>query len=157
MVFRLSFEKFSIKPIYPFFYLAKPRYWKVHDSWNKTHIFAAITITQYWLNDTIVIIFFSDNPTIIYWIKEKNSCFLRITSKAPVRIQQHLYTVFEWIWLSNLQNFIFSCHVLCEKIKVLIFWLKFQVSKYRLRWNAENMTSSIKKKKKSLHCYFTLV
>ena len=41
--------------------------------------------------------FFSDNATIIYWIKEINSCFLRIASKTPVRIQQNLYTVFEWM------------------------------------------------------------
>ena len=40
--------------------------------------------------------FFSQNATIIYWMKETNSCFLRIESKACVRIQQNLYTVFEW-------------------------------------------------------------
>ena len=30
------------------------------------------------------------------WTKETNSCFLRIGSKA-VRIQQNLYTAFEWM------------------------------------------------------------
>ena len=44
------------------------------------------------------LIFFSDNATIIYWMKETNSCFLRIATKAPVRIQQqNLYSAFEWI------------------------------------------------------------
>ena len=76
-------------------------------SWSKTRFFArrnfaASTITQYWLDNTIVIIFFSDNATIVYWIKETNSYFWRIASKAPVRTQQ--YIVFEWIWQSNLQN-----------------------------------------------------
>ena len=55
-------------------------------SWNKTCIFTASTITQYWLYNTIIIISFSDNATIIYRMKETNSCFLRIGSKAPVRI-----------------------------------------------------------------------
>ena len=41
-------------------------------------------------------------------MKETNSCFLRIARKALVRIQQNLYTEFEWISRSNLQNFIFS-------------------------------------------------
>ena len=105
----------------------------------------------------------------------KESCFLRIASKALVRIQQNLYTTFEckgesrhknlcmarvlsfliryfsnfytlhrsdlaaqaapldprleWIWRSNLQNLIFSWQVLHEKMKI-----KFQVSKYCLRW-----------------------
>ena len=30
--------------------------------------------------------FFSDNATIIHWMKETNNCFLRIANKAPVRI-----------------------------------------------------------------------
>ena len=41
--------------------------------------------------------FFSDNATITNWMKETNSCFLRISSKAPVRTQQNLYTTFKWI------------------------------------------------------------
>ena len=59
-------------------------------------------------------------------MKETNSCFLRIASKAPVRIQQNLYTAF----------FPDKCFVRKGR-------LKFQVSIHRLRWNAENMTSSI--------------
>ena len=89
-------------------------------SWSQTRIFAASTITQYWLDNTTITIFFSDNATIIYWMKETNSCFLRIASKAPVRIQQNLYTAFEWIWRSNLQNFIFSWRVLREKKKIKV-------------------------------------
>ena len=89
------------------------------DSWSKTHIFAASTITQYWLNKTIII-FFSDNATVIYWMKETNSCFLRIASKAPMRIQHNLYTAFEWIWRSKLQNFIFCSRVLREKMKIKV-------------------------------------
>ena len=42
-------------------------------SWSKTRIFAASTITQYWLDNTIIIFFISDNATIIYWMKEANS------------------------------------------------------------------------------------
>ena len=57
----------------------------LHNSWSKTRIFAASTIMQYWLDNTIIIIFFSDNETIIYWMKETNSYFLRIASKAPVK------------------------------------------------------------------------
>ena len=87
---------------------------------DKRRIFAASIITWYWLDDTIVIIFFSDNATLIYWLKETNSCFSRIASKAPVRIQQNLYTVFEWIWQSNLQNSIFSWRVLCEKVNIKV-------------------------------------
>ena len=34
--------------------------------------------------------------------------------------QQILYTVFEWIWQSNLQNFIFSWRVLREKMKIKV-------------------------------------
>ena len=45
----------------------------------------------------IKLFFFSNNATIIYWIKETNSCCLRIASKAPVSIQQNLYTTFEWV------------------------------------------------------------
>ena len=45
----------------------------------------------------LLYLFFSDNATIIYWMKETNSCFLRILYKAPVRIQQNLYTAIEWI------------------------------------------------------------
>ena len=82
--------------------------------------FNSLTITQYWLDNTIIIISFSDNATIIYWMKETNSCFLRIASKAPVRIQQNLYTAFKLIWQSNLQNFIFSWQVLCEKMKIKV-------------------------------------
>ena len=76
-------------------------------SWSKTRIFAASTITQYWLDNTIIIIFFSENTTIIYWMKETNTYFIKIASKALVRIQQKLYTAFEWRWRSNLQNFNF--------------------------------------------------
>ena len=110
----------------------------LHCSWSKTRIFAASTITQYWLDNTIIIIFFSDKAIIIYWMKETNSCFLKIASKAPVRILQNLYTAFEWIWRSNLQISFFPDECFVTKWR-----LKFQVSKYRLRWNAENMTSSI--------------
>ena len=69
-------------------------------------------------------------------MKETYSCFLRVACKAP-RIQQNVYTVFEWIWQSNLQNFIFSDECFMRRWR-----LKYQVSKYRLRWNAENRTSS---------------
>ena len=64
--------------------------------------------------------FFSDNVTIISWMKETNSCFFRTASKASLRIQQNLYTIFEWIWQSNLQNFIFSWRVLREKMKIKV-------------------------------------
>ena len=43
-----------------------------------------------------------------------------IASKALVRIQQNLYTVFEWIWWNNLQNFIFSWTVTQEKMKIKV-------------------------------------
>ena len=56
-------------------------------------IFAASTITQYWLDNTIIKIFFFWQCNHYYWMKE--SCFLRIASKALVRIQQNLYTTFE--------------------------------------------------------------
>ena len=75
----------------------------VFNSWSKTRIFTASTITQHWLDNTIIMIYFSINATIIYWMKETNSCFLGIATKAPVRIHQNLYTAFEWIWQSNLQ------------------------------------------------------
>ena len=58
-------------------------------------------------------------PLFIEW-KSQIVVFLRIASKAPVRIQQNLYTVYEWIWLSNLQNFIFSWQVLREKMKIKV-------------------------------------
>ena len=89
-------------------------------SWSKTHIFAASTITQYWLGNSIVIFFISDNATIIYWMNETNSCFLRIASKAPLRIQQNLYTAFEWIRQINLNNFIFPWRVPREKMKIKV-------------------------------------
>ena len=63
---------------------------------------------------------FFDNTTNFYWMKKTNSYFLRIVSKVPVRIQTNSYTSFEWIWQRNLQNFIFSWRVLCEKIKIKI-------------------------------------
>ena len=77
-------------------------------------------------------------------MKETNRCFLRIASKIPVRIQKNLYTAFEWIWQSNLQNFF------PDKCFVKKWKLKFQVSKYRLRWNPENMTSSIMSPQKKI-------
>ena len=43
--------------------------------WSKTRTFAPLTIMQYWLDNTIIIVFFSDNATIFYWMKETNSCF----------------------------------------------------------------------------------
>ena len=95
-------------------------------SWSKAPIFVASTITQYWLDNTIITIFFSDNSTIIYWMKETNSCFLRIASKAPMRIQLNLYTAFEWITY-KISFFPNECFV--RKWR-----LKFLVSKYLLRW-----------------------
>ena len=77
------------------------------------------------LNSIIQLLyFFSDNATIIYWMKETNSWFLRIASKAPVRIQQNLYTAFEWIWRSNQQNLIFFWRVLREKMKIKVSSVK---------------------------------
>ena len=111
-------------------------------SWSKTHIFAASTITLYCLDNTIIIIFFSDNATFIYWIKVTNSCFLRIASKAPFRIQQNLYTAFEWIWQG-----IYKISFFPDKCFVRKWRLKFQVSKYHLRWDTEKMTLLIIQKK----------
>ena len=78
--------------------------------------------------------FFSDNATIIYWMKETNGCFLRIASKAPVRNGYNKATF-------KISFFPVECFV--RKWR-----LKFQVSKYCLRWNAENMFP-----KKKLHSY----
>ena len=72
-------------------------------------------------------------------MKETNSSFLRITSKAPIRIQLNLYTAFEWIWQSNL---LYKISFFPDKCFERKWKLNFQVSKYPLRWNAENMTSS---------------
>ena len=82
----------------------------------------------------------------------KNSCFLRIASKTPIRIQQYLHTAFlSGYDEGNLQNFFFSWRMECFVRK----WrLKFQVSKYRLRWNAENMTSWIMSPKKITQLLF---
>ena len=38
-------------------------YWQYISNWSKTSIFAASTIMQYWLDNTIVIISISDNVT----------------------------------------------------------------------------------------------
>ena len=58
-------------------------------------------------------------------MKETNSCFLRMASKALVRIQQNLYTAFELIWQSNLQNFLFSRRqVLHQKMKIKVSSVK---------------------------------
>ena len=58
-------------------------------------------------------------------MKETNSCFLRMASKALVRIQQNVYTAFELIWQSNLQNFLFSRRqVLHQKMKIKVSSVK---------------------------------
>ena len=87
-------------------------------SWSKTHFCSLnyYAILTRWYN--YYNFFFWQ--CIIYWMKETNSCFLRITSQAPIRIQQNLYTAFEWIWRSNLLNLIFSWQVLCEKMKIKV-------------------------------------
>ena len=83
-VVKINFPK---KNIYIFIYY-NMKIWRIHFSWSKTHNFAASIITQYWLDNAFVMIYFSDNATIIiYWMKETNSCFLRIVSKASIRIQ----------------------------------------------------------------------
>ena len=89
--------------------------------------------------------------SIILCSSKIKKSFLRIASKTLVRNQQNLYTVFEWIWRSNLQNFIFP-----DKCFVRKWRLKFQMSKYRLRWNTENMTRSIISPQKKLHnhCFY---
>ena len=74
-------------------------------SWSKTWIFAASNITRYWLDNAIIIIFYWQcNHTFTGWKRQK----LFFKNCKQSRIQQNLYTAFEWIWWSNLQNFIFS-------------------------------------------------
>ena len=103
-------------------------------SWSKTHIFAALTITQYWLDNTIIINFFflTMQPLFTGW-KRQMVVFLRIANKAPVRIQQNLYTAFD-----RYDKAIYKISFFSDKCFVRKWRIKFQVSKYCLRWNIEN-------------------
>ena len=111
-------------------YLLNPLFmiWKSKNRFSKLKLLKTVgakrVFSQHQLlrniDNTIIIISFSNNTTIIYWMKETNSCFFRIANKALVRIQKNLYTEFEWIWRSNLQNFIFSWRVLQKKMKIKV-------------------------------------
>ena len=61
----------------------------------KIRVLLQMYYTQYWLDHIIIINSFSFNVTIIYLIKETNSCLLWIATKVPVRIQQNLNTAFD--------------------------------------------------------------
>ena len=96
--------------------------------------------------------FFPKNSTIIYWMKEKTkSCFLRVASRAPVRIQQNLYIYSIWMDMTKKPT---EFHFCPDECFVRKWRLKFQVSKCRLRWNTENMTSSIMCPQNKLHNFY---
>ena len=68
-----------------------------------------------------------------YLLDERDKCcFLWIASKSPVRIQQNFYTQYLNGYISNLQNFIFSWRMLCEKMKIKVPQLPFFTSNLRL-------------------------
>ena len=120
---------------------------RILSSWNKTHIFTALIITQCWLDNAIIIISFSDNATIM---KEINSCFLRIASKAPIRIQK-IYTQDFNGYGKQPTTFFFPNKCFMKKWR-----LKFQVSKYHLKWNTQNYDKfNVPKIKTQLYTVFT--
>ena len=71
-----------------------------------------------------------------YTIYDSRNCFLRIASKAS--------SGFNKIYTQHLNGYDkATCKISFFPDECFVRkWLKFQVSKYRLRWNAENRTSS---------------
>ena len=102
-------------------------------SWSKTQIFAASTITQYWLDNTIIIIFFLTMEPLFTVFKNWKQSTRLISTKF-----------IHSIWMAAYKISFFP-----DKCFVRKWRLKFQVSKYCLRWNAENMASSIMSSKKN--------
>ena len=82
-------------------------------------------------------------------MKETNSYFLRIAhTKHPSGFKK-IYTQH----LNGYDEATYKISFFPDECFVRKRRLKFQVSKYRLRWNAENMTSSIMFPQKKLHNY----
>ena len=70
--------------------------------------------------------------------KRKNSCFLRIATKAPSGFNK-IYKQY----LNGYDESIYRISYFPNKCFVRKWRLKFQVPKYCLKWNIENMTRSI--------------
>ena len=95
----------------------------------------------------IIIYFFSDNANIIYWMKETNSCFFENCKQSTHQDStKFIYSI--WMDMTKQPTNFFPDECFVRKWR-----LKFQVSKYRLRWSTENMTSSIMSPQKKLHYY----
>ena len=89
----------------------------------------ASTITQYCLDNSIIIIFFlTIQPSF-------TGCFLRIAHKAPVRIQQNSYKI---LYLNGYDEATYKISFFPDECFVRKRRLKFQVSKYlRGRWQSQ--------------------
>ena len=48
---------------------------------------------QFWTDNTIIAISFSDNATIVFWMKEIKSYFFRIASKARQDSTQFIHSI----------------------------------------------------------------
>ena len=122
--------------------------WWMKSSWSKTRIFAASTITQYWLDNTIIIIFLLTMQPLFTGWKRQIVVFQKLQAKHPSGFNQ-IYTQH----LNGYDKATYKISFFPDVCFTRKWRLKFRVSKYYLRWNAENMTSSIMSPKKKLHNY----
>ena len=115
----------------------------LYSRWSKTRIFAAWWYNRYFF-------FLKMQPLFPEW-KRQIVVFLRIASKEHQSGFNKIYTQY-WMDMTKQPT---EFHFFPNKCFKRKWRFKFQVSKYRLRWNAEDMTSSIISPQKELdNCRF---